>query len=190
MQVLVKRMLHRDREAAATFMCRYQDQLIRRIRGKLRAGNELRRVFDSQDIASTIGRRLDSMVDHGKLRATSEAELWSLLSEMMEHALVDKHRLFRRNETARREDHSFLHAMSEKQAAAAAEPSRTEVDLDRMSQILNDATDEQILELRSKGAQFDVIAPVVGISQDAARQRWRKIKRSLRQYLERSEDRG
>lgn len=183
-------MLERDREAAATFICRHQEKLIRRIRGKLRVGNQLRRVFDSQDIASTIGRRLDAMVDDGKLRAKSESELWALLAEMMEHALVDKHRLFRRNETARRGDHSFVHAMSEKQTAAAEVRTRPELDLARLGRVLDDATDEQILELRSKGAQFDVIAPVVGLSPDAARQRWRKIKRSLRQYLERSEDRG
>ena len=57
---LLRRMRNGDREAAAQFITRYEDRIRRRIRGKLNPS--VRRLFDSQDIFSTIGRRLDQYV--------------------------------------------------------------------------------------------------------------------------------
>ena len=57
---LVSRMAAGDREAVGTFLSLYGPMIRRRVRGKLRMS--VRRLFDSQDILSTVGRRLDTIV--------------------------------------------------------------------------------------------------------------------------------
>ena len=54
------RMRRGDRVAAAVFITRYSSRIHRRISGKLSPG--MRRVFDTQEIFSTFGRRLDQLV--------------------------------------------------------------------------------------------------------------------------------
>src|SRR5262245_43990251 len=70
---LLARMRAGDRQAAAVFITRYESKIRRRVRGKLSLS--MRRIFDSQDIVSTLGRRLDLYVRSGKLEAQSEQQL-------------------------------------------------------------------------------------------------------------------
>ena len=84
---LVRRMRSGDRDAAAEFISRYDSRIRRRIRGKL--GPAMRRLFDSQDIVSTLGRRLDLYVRSGRLEAVSGDQLWSLIMKMAEHGVID-----------------------------------------------------------------------------------------------------
>ena len=70
---LLQQMRAGDRGAAAVFVTRYGSRIRRRIRGKL--SRAMRRIFDSQDILSTLGRRLDSFVHSGGVQATSEAAI-------------------------------------------------------------------------------------------------------------------
>ena len=93
-QLLLDRMRSGDRVAAAVFITRYGSRIRRRIHGKLSPA--MRRIFDSQDILSTLGRRLDQYVRFGRLAAASEDELWALVFRMAENAVIDKARVFRR----------------------------------------------------------------------------------------------
>ena len=54
---LLARIRAGDRDAAAAFLDRYGPLVRRRVRGKL--GQQMRRVFDSQDLWSTLARRFD-----------------------------------------------------------------------------------------------------------------------------------
>ena len=91
-EALLEQMRDGDREAAALFVSRYGPRIRRRIRGKLGPG--MRRIFDSQDILSSVGRRLDAFIHGRKLTANNEQELWGLVHRIASRVLVDKARIF------------------------------------------------------------------------------------------------
>src|SRR5689334_16822079 len=84
---LLTRMRAGDRNAAAQFMDRFGSRIRRRVRGRLRPA--MRRLFDSQEIISTLARRLDLFVRGGQLNAETEGQLWTLVFKMAENAVID-----------------------------------------------------------------------------------------------------
>ena len=86
-EALLGRMRGGDRDAAAEFVRRYGDLIRLRVREKL--GASLRRVLDSEDVLSTVARRLDGIVHDGRLRAGTQAELWSLVTAIANHAVCE-----------------------------------------------------------------------------------------------------
>jgi hypothetical protein len=69
---LLARMRAGDRDAAAAFVTRYGTRIRRRLRGKM--SPSIRRLFDSQELMSTVARRLDAFVRSGRLAAVSEGQ--------------------------------------------------------------------------------------------------------------------
>ena len=67
LDTLIARMRAGDRAAAAAFITQYGDRVRRRVSGKLSPA--MRRLFDSQEIMSTVARRLDHCVSGGELAA-------------------------------------------------------------------------------------------------------------------------
>src|SRR5262249_12533541 len=49
-----------------------------------------RRVFDSEEVLSSVLRRLDGMAVRGTLRPHSEAELWALIEAIARNTTVSK----------------------------------------------------------------------------------------------------
>src|SRR5438046_3107354 len=92
-EALLTRMRAGDRTAAAEFVSRFAPRIRRRIRGKLNPA--MRRLFDSQEIMSTLGRRLDAFIGSRQLNADSMNELWALLFRMADNSLIEKARVFR-----------------------------------------------------------------------------------------------
>src|ERR1051325_8138362 len=64
---LLERMKRGDRVAAAEFIADNASRIRRRFRGKL--GPDVRRLFDSQDLVSTVSRRLDTIIMRHSLAA-------------------------------------------------------------------------------------------------------------------------
>lgn len=182
-QELVRRMRQGDRHAAATFFDRYRSRIRRRIRGKL--APTMRRLFDSQEIMSTVGRRLDLYVRDGKLQAVSEEQLWALVFKMADHALIDKARLFRRLEATEGEDGQFAREMLIRLQQDRHTPTDgVEEALEKALAALTDQTDRQILTLWLSGVQQKVIAEYVGLAPTAVRKRWQRIRAELRERFE------
>jgi DNA-directed RNA polymerase specialized sigma24 family protein len=176
---LLARLRAGDREAAALFVQHYGPMVRRRVRGKL--GASMRRLFDSQDILSTVSRRLDRYVSAGRVRAGTEAELWSLVLRMVDAALVDKVRIVKRLQRVEAEDSDFAGLLLGrlKQAETRAGDA-VEMELDQAFAALSDPIDRQILSLWLRGHKHPAIAAVVGLSHDAARQRWHSIRQRLK----------
>lgn len=171
---LVERMRAGDRVAAAEFLVRYESRLRRRIRGKL--SQPMRRIFDSLEIMSTLGRRLDRFVGSGRLRAVNEDQFWALLQRMATNAVTDKARRFRRLEALEGVDGPAGRA-----ARAAARPiADHDVDLEQALQGVADPEDRRILGLWLEGHTAPDIAERVGLSHDAVRKRWQRIREELR----------
>ena len=184
---LVVRMRAGDRDAVAEFVTVFGPLVRRRVRGKLNPG--MRRLFDSQEILSTLSRRLDRYVRAGRVEAASEPQLWALVFKMVDAALVDKVRIIRRLRHVEGEDSPFAQTLLTRLDDAGR---RGEEDialqLDAALRLLPSATDRQIVSLWLMGNSHRVIADYVGLSYDATRQRWQSIRERLRAHLEKGQD--
>lgn len=180
---LLTRMRSGDREAAAEFLDRFGSRIRRRVRGKLGPG--MRRLFDSQEILSTLGRRLDQFVRSGRLRAESAPELWSLVFTIAENALVEKSRVLRALEAREGEDSPLAHRMlSRLRDVEARSEDGPEIELDRALSVLEPGIDREILSLWLTGHQHNHIAESLGLAPTAVRKRWQKIRERLRELFE------
>lgn len=171
-----------DREAAADFITRYGDRIRRRVHGKL--GSSMRRLFDSLDILSTLGRRLDLYVMNGRLRAATEAQLWALVFQMADNALVDKTRLFKHLQSVEGEDGTFANLFADRLRAAEQERGGgVDVEVEQCIHMLDCAVDRRILALWLSGEPHTQIAHHVDLAPTAVRKRWESIKHRLRDRL-------
>lgn len=178
-RVLVERIREGDRGAGAEFVRRFGPRLQARVRAEL--GAHMRRVFDSQDIMSTLSRRFDLLVRAGGVRAGSEAQLLGLLGEMTRNAVLTKARLLSR--VRRAEDGAKEQATG---SAATAEERGPDVDesiVDRAFEVATDEIDRTILTLRLHDMDHQTIGEAVGLSPEACRWRWHRMRTKLREML-------
>ncbi len=182
---LLRRMRTGEREAAAIFVTRYESRIRRRIRGKLNPS--MRRLFDSQDIVSTVGRRLDQFVGGGRLEATNFGQLWALVFRMATNAIIDKSRLFRRLQEAEGPDgHLAQEMLARLRRAERVQQSGAGIEIDAALRLLPDEIDQQIFLGWLAGTRFNEIAPAVNLTHDTVRKRWQKIREHLRARLART----
>ena len=167
-----------DRTAAAEFITRYGSRVRRRICGKLSPA--MRRLYDSQDILSTLGRRLDQYVSGGRLQAATEDELWAIVFRMAENAVVDKARVVRRLQKIEGEDSGFARAFAQRLDQVERErDSGVEIEIDRALNVFGDDADRQILRLWLAGTAHTAIATHLELAPTTIRKRWQKIKSVL-----------
>jgi DNA-directed RNA polymerase specialized sigma24 family protein len=177
---LLWRMQGGDRDAAARFLFTYGSRIRRRIRGKL--GPAIRKLFDSMDILSTLGRRLDLYVMSGRLQVTNEAQLWSLLFKMADHALIDKARIFNNLQTVEGEDSEFAHDFARRlRHADQQHDSGVELEIDNCLRHLDDPIDRRVLSMWLVGESYSEIARFLEMEPAAIRKRWERIKVNLRE---------
>jgi DNA-directed RNA polymerase specialized sigma24 family protein len=179
---LLAEMRHGDRDAAAELMRRYGDRLKRRVRGKL--SSPVRRVFDSHDIFSTVGRRLDLYVSNGSFFARSEAELWALLARMIDHAVVDKARITQRYQRVEGDDAVVAQALLKQLESSGRDQELTIHQIDQLLGDDGDLINREILLLWSREFTFEQIAEMMGVDAAMVRQRWRRLRAHLREQLD------
>jgi len=178
---LLRRMQTGDRAAAAEFLMRYESRIRRRIRGKI--GSDVRRIFDSLDIVSTLGRRFDYYVMSGQLRAATADECLGLLFTIADHALIDKARVVAQLEEIEGEDSEFAHQMAMRLRDAERKRIGMHIEIEACMRLLADAQDKRILSLWLTGEPHSNIAEYVSLPVTAVRKRWQEIKKILRERL-------
>ncbi len=177
---LLEAMRTGDRTAAAEFITRYGSRVRRRICGKLSPA--MRRLYDSQDILSTLGRRLDQYVGSGRMQAANEDELWALVFRMAENTVIDKARVFRRLQKTEGADSRFAQEFSQRlRQAEHKRDSGVEIEIDRALEIFGTDADRQILRLWLVGTKHTAIATHLELTPAAVRKRWQKIKSVLQE---------
>ena len=182
-EALLARMRAGDRTAAALFVERFAPQIRRRIRGKLNPA--MRRLFESQEILSTFGRRLDTFIGTGRLNAESVPQLWSLLFRIADNSLIEKARVFRRLEAREGEDSVLAHRVAQRlRDAERGETDGALIEIDRALTGLKDAIDREILSLWLMGSNYAEIATTVGLAPASVRDRWFDIRGRLRALYE------
>jgi RNA polymerase sigma factor (sigma-70 family) len=174
-----------DREALAQFLTQYGPLIRRRVRGKLRAS--MRRLFDSQDILSTLSRRLDSYVRDGKFQARTEEEFWAMVFTVAHNSVVEKARIVEALRVKEGEDSVFaawmLSRMRDPDSQAADGSERT-LELEDVLAMLKTEQDRTITRLWATGSNLAQIAAHLGVGEPTVRQRWHRIREIVRTEVE------
>ncbi len=178
---LLARMRKGDRAAAGEFMDRYGSRIRRRVRFKL--SQPMRRLFDSQEILSTVARRLDLCVDGDQIDARLPEELWSLVFRMADNALIDRVRVFRRLQAVEGSDSRFAQALLGR-VRDAERVGGFEIEMDKVFQAVENPVDREILSLWLCETPHPAIAQQTGITPASVRQRWQRLREKLRSLIE------
>ncbi|HYF14055.1 MAG TPA: ECF-type sigma factor [Phycisphaerales bacterium] len=179
LEILVDRIARGDRDAAAEFVSTYGPFLRRRIRAKL--DHSLRRIWDSEDIFATVCRRLDEFVERKSVRATSVAEMLTLLRTIAQHSIVDKGRILTRLRRAEDEDAAFASSL---ERSIGAPTDTAGLDIQTCLSWIESERDREILEGWLLGHSHESIALDLGITPELCRKRWQLIRERLRARLE------
>lgn len=173
-----------DRGAAAAFVMRHEQKIRRRYRRQL--GPNMRRLFDSQELLSTVLRRLDRYVVNETIRAPSDGAIWHLVFKIADAALVDRIRVLNRLKQVRDEHQEIARQMLKR-----LEPTSNNEDfaeqLDGLLRSLPCPTDREIVSLWLGGASLNQISEILQITPAATRKRWERIRVGFREQLLSSE---
>lgn len=134
---------------------------------------------DSEDVASSVIRRIDSMAVSGTLRIGSENELWALIRLIAEHQSIDRGRMALRARAVALDDGVDGHAIVRSLAESPTEDHALLL-LHRILMSMDSADDRHLVLLRLRGSSFRVAGQLIGISTAAAKMRWSRITSSIR----------
>lgn len=149
----------------------------RRVRDRLSVRG--RRLFDSQDLFSTVVRRIDKLVASGDLRATSDGQLVSLVLTVLDNAIVDRQRALRRLEKLEGDDRTWGRQLaSELQSIDAVAQDDL---LASIYESMQSEDERLLLSLRLGGASHEMIGSLLGISAGACRKRWQVLRSRIAQ---------
>ncbi|MEO1511306.1 MAG: sigma-70 family RNA polymerase sigma factor, partial [Planctomycetota bacterium] len=151
-----------------------------RIRRKLRPG--ARRLFDSQDIMSTLYRRVDALAAEGNLRARSEGELIALLVRIADNALIDRTRALRSLDAAEGPDSDWAHRLRDRVAESAGEDAHSDV-LTQAFDALENNEERSVLSLWLQGVSLQQIGIILGEPAGTTRWRWSRLRERLREHM-------
>jgi DNA-directed RNA polymerase specialized sigma24 family protein len=161
------------RAAAATFLLRHQALIRRRLRHKLTAS--ARTLFDSEDLFSTVARRIDQEVERQRLDILDERHFWALIRRIGENCITDRIR----------EDAAWRQAQGPLAITPSDHVNDPEVESSRgLASVAISAANQserQMLLLWLFGAPMAAIGSVLGISEGAARKRWQRYRDRTRE---------
>lgn len=147
----------------------------------------MRRLFDSQDILSTLGRRLDCYVRDGKFEARSEDEFWSMVFRVAHNSVAEKARIVESLRVKEGEDSVFagwmLSRLRDPEGDGAPKAARV-FELDDILALLKDEQDRTITHLWATGSNLSQIADHMGVGESMVRQRWHRIRETVRAGVE------
>jgi RNA polymerase sigma factor (sigma-70 family) len=178
---LLERMARGDRDALVAFVLRHRHELLgwsqRREASSLRASGR-----DEQDILSTVTRRLLLVFDKGVFRPASWRHARGYLYQVARNVLhrgalrarSEETALRRRSETGREADPTPDQALVECEARKALSALISDLDADDRLLLAGQLADRRDAE----------IAAELGITENAVRHRWMKLRRVLRAALE------
>lgn len=182
---LIDRVRAGDRSAAAEFVLSCWPQIQWRVRRKM--NSQMRRLFDSQEILSTVARRLDEFVVSRSLGTINRARLWGLIATIAQNAVVDKARILKR--IARVEDldrelnETLTRGVGGRGEASANADTESAEQVAVLLEQVQDPTDRSIFNMWLNEFSHVEIGDTLGLSPKAVEWRWRRVKSSLRDYV-------
>jgi RNA polymerase sigma factor (sigma-70 family) len=170
-----------DHEAAAEFVRSHEALIRRRMRHKL--GSALRRTVDSEDLVSTLSRRLYVYMTSTRIEARSREQLVSLLMVIAERSVNDKLRALRRAEHDTGPEARWRAIVRERTQTPQASD-RAAPGMDEALAALDSDVDREITRMWLRGMDHAEISVALGISHAAVRKRWERIRAKLRRTFE------
>lgn len=170
-----------SRDAIAEFLFR-NEQSIRRI-ARERLTRATRSTFDSEDVMSSVLRRMDVLALEGRLKPRSEGELWALVRTIAANTAVSKSRLIERARSLEAEDGEYGRALVRRLETCVNDDEAHLLVL-RMASSLRKDRQREVFLLRLRGANHASVAGLLGISEGASRQLWMEVCRDLRDRFE------
>ena len=177
---LLTRIRGGDRYAAAELFDRYGDRLLRRIRRRLRG--PVRTLWDSQDIAATVARRLDALVRSEAVHASSEDEVIALVTRIAQNAINDKNRILDRIRSSDAKAEGWAIRLTD-DLSRRERSEDIETVLAEVFHRTPAASERELLSLWLQGLNHAEIARVTGRSHDAVRAQWSRLCRRLNAEL-------
>jgi DNA-directed RNA polymerase specialized sigma24 family protein len=168
------------RELIARFALANEGLIRQQARKKLSAGS--RQCEDSEDVLSSVLRRIDLLVSSDRFWVKDPSDIMGLILTVTRNTAVTKVRLAAQAKRLVASDGEYIKALCEKVNQCRGDDDAA-VLVSRMLLSLDNTDQRQYLELRLRGATHRAAAQVLGISEDAARQRWGVIMKNLRALL-------
>ena len=182
---VVESLLHRmragDRHAAAEFVTKYGPRIRRRVRARMNPS--MRRIFDSEELLSTMARRLDQFVHEGRMTAENQARLWALVNRIGDNAVVDRYRLMKRLDSIEAADGPAAATIRRRQESSP-DDSSSPIAIDEVLDWIVDPRDRQILMLWLHDVPLTTIAECLKMTATAVRKRWQGVREHLRERLD------
>lgn len=169
-----------NREQLAAFVLEHSDRVRAIARRKIRTS--ARSAFGSEDVLSTVLRRLDVLAAEGLVRAKSEAQLWALVRSVAENVSLERVRLLESTLNRTGEDADFW-SQIHRDFRRTKRDEGAFVRLYELLLMLENQDQRQLFMLRLRGASHKVIAQQLGITSDAVRQRWHAVVVQLRSQI-------
>lgn len=175
---LVRRFRAGDAEAVGVFLERYGPVV--RAHYRRRIGSSMRRLVDSQDLLSTIARRLCQRVMVGGVRAEDSSQLWALIYRIGNDALVDRIRILNRLQSLEREGSPFVRGLRER-LSDAGQRSESEFaeELSRLLELMDSSLDRELLLRWLHGELLADAGEALGLKAPATRKRWQRLRETI-----------
>lgn len=140
--------------------------------------DDARKLTDTEDILSTVQRRVDRIIYEGRLRAASDEQFYALVHSVVERAILEKIRMGRRARVREQAAGAVrLSSLVERRRREAI--SQTE----RIGRAVTDPVDREVILLRGRGLSFELIAEMMGMQPAAVRKRWSRLRARARLIL-------
>ncbi len=157
------------RPMLARFVLEHRDEVRAIARSQLRMTT--RSVYDSDEIVSTVLRRLDRFVQEGRFSPTSGKDVWTLVSAVTHNTAVSKVRLMERARALVREDGVYATMLVERLNRCQGDDEAASL-VTRIMLLIPSEKDRQIVSLRLRGTTHKVTAQLLGLQEAAVRKRW------------------
>jgi DNA-directed RNA polymerase specialized sigma24 family protein len=167
------------RRDAAELVLRQRAALMRRIHALL--GDGARKLTGTEDVLSTALRRIDDAILKGRLEASTDAQFYAFVHGVIERTILEKVKASSR--ASSRERTVQLQHGPAMVDTAADKSTLTREDVDRVSGLVVDPIDREIVFLKGRGLSLSKISEMMGMEAATVRQRWGRIRARVRSAI-------
>lgn len=142
-----------------------------------------RAITSSEEVFSSVLRRVDEVAASDRLRPQSPGELWHYVRTVTLNTAISKNRAAARLAELIEDSGSELVAVQERVVSCESDEEVVQV-LCRVLAALERSDDQELFSLRFRGASHEVLAKLLGTTDTAVRKRWSELCRRIRDAAE------